>query len=131
MYQSPLKNIEKENQILREENDMLKRELSEIKKNLMFGTSNKKEEIISTLRNTIKKEDSENKELRLKLEIFTKKNAALATLVENKEEETAFLANKIKQIELELQELRDHKVKSGEKLEKLKERINYMLKSYN
>lgn len=55
--------------------------------------------MISNLRNTIKKEDSEIKELRLKLDIFTKKNAALTTLIENKDEEIAFLSNKLIEVE--------------------------------
>lgn len=98
-YKSPMKNIEKENQILREENELLRRELSEIKKNLMFGNINKKEDLISNLRNTIKKEDNENKELKIKLDICTKKNLALTTLIENKDEEIDFLNNKVLQME--------------------------------
>lgn len=98
VYKSPVKNIEKENQILREENELLRRELSEIKKNLMLGNINKKEDLISNLRHTIKKEDNENKELKIKLEISTKKNLALTTLIENKDEEIDFLTNKVAQM---------------------------------
>ena len=46
---------------------MLKYEMTEIKKNLMSVASYKKEEAIANLRDTIKKEDSEIKELKLKL----------------------------------------------------------------
>jgi uncharacterized protein (DUF3084 family) len=122
-----VKGIEKENLILREENELLRRELSEIKKNLLFGSSGKKDDVISNLRNTIKKEDTEIKELRLKLDIFTKKNAALATLIENKDEEIAFLNNKLAEME---EELNEHREKNVERFEKLKERINFTLRSY-
>ena len=47
---------------MREENELLKYEMTEIKKNLMSV-----EEAIANLRDTIKKEDSEIKELKLKL----------------------------------------------------------------
>jgi hypothetical protein len=40
---SPVKSIEKENIILREENELLRRELSEIKRNLMMGGISKKD----------------------------------------------------------------------------------------
>lgn len=74
---------------------MLRKELSEIKKTLMFGSSGKKEEIICNLRDTIKKEDSENKELRFKLEINTKKLAALNTMLQSKDQEISFLCLKL------------------------------------
>ena len=63
--------------------------------------------MISTLRNTIKKEDGEIKELRVKLDIFTKKNAALATLIENKDEEIAFLNKKLDDLEADLNEQKE------------------------
>jgi len=52
----------------------------------MFGSSGKKEDIICSLRDTIKKEDSENKELRFKLDIISKKFAALNTLLQSKDQ---------------------------------------------
>jgi hypothetical protein len=52
---------------LREENELLKCEMIEIKKNLLSVASYKKEEAITNLRDTIKKEDSEIKELKIKL----------------------------------------------------------------
>lgn len=89
--------------------------------------SSKKDDMISNLRNTIKKEDGEIKELKVKLEIFTKKNTALATLIENKDEEIAFLNKKLADMEAELNE---QKERNAERFEKLKERIHLTLRSY-
>ena len=51
---------------------MLRNELIEIKYNLLEKPS-KKEEIISNLRDTVKKEDLANQELKLRLDVATKK----------------------------------------------------------
>ncbi len=60
--------------------------MNELKRSVIFGAAGKREETICNLRATIKKEDCENKELKLKLEIMTKKVAALTNLLENKDE---------------------------------------------
>lgn len=51
-----------------------------------LGQTGKKEDLISNLRDTIKKEDSEIKDLRVKIDIFAKKNTLLTTLIENKDQ---------------------------------------------
>jgi hypothetical protein len=53
----------------------------EIKKQLMFGSPTKKEEIISNLRDTIKKEDAALKEFKLKLDIANKKVSSLNSML--------------------------------------------------
>lgn len=93
----------------------------------MLAVGSKKDDVISNLRQTIKKEDGEIKELKVKLEIFTKKNAALATLIENKDEEIAFLNKKLADMETELNE---QKERNAGRFEKLKERINLAVRSY-
>jgi chromosome segregation ATPase len=106
----------------------LRNELNDIKKHLLFGAGSKKEEIISNLRDTIKKEDGEIRELRVKQEILTKKNSTLQTMLDNKEEEIHFLAAKMAQMDTELTEYRH---KNNEKLENLKERTLFIMKSYS
>jgi hypothetical protein len=85
--------------MLREENETLKHELNEIKKKMVSNPANKKEDLICNLRDTIKKEDNEIKELRVKLDIYSKKNALLTTLIENKDEEITYLNNKLAEVE--------------------------------
>ena len=55
---SPSKNMEKQYYLLREENQKLRKELSEIKSSLKLNTFSPKEDLISNLRDTIKKEDN-------------------------------------------------------------------------
>ena len=55
--------------------------MNELKRSVIFGAAGKREETICNLRATIKKEDCENKELKLKLDIMTKKVAALTNLL--------------------------------------------------
>jgi flagellar biosynthesis chaperone FliJ len=59
----------------------------------------KREDFISNLRDTIKKEDSEIKDLRVKIDIFAKKNILLKTMIENKDQEISFLASKLNMVE--------------------------------
>lgn len=106
----------------------MRNELNDIKKHLLFGAGSKKEEIISNLRDTIKKEDGEIRELRVKQEILTKKNATLQSMLDNKEQEIHFLASKTAQMEAELNEYR---LRNNEKLENLKERTLFIMKAYS
>lgn len=98
----PLYQLKMENQRLQQENAFLKRELGQIKKNLIFGPAIKKEEPDNSLKESLKKQNSENFELRLKLELFTKKSKSLECLVDSKEEEISFLKSKLHRIEEDL-----------------------------
>ena len=66
-----------------------------------------KQQEISNLRQTIKREDSENRELRVKMEIQLKKTQAIEALLASKEEEIYFLTNKVQQLQSELTEERE------------------------
>lgn len=66
-----------------------------------------KQQEISNLRQTIKREDSENRELRVKMEIQLKKTQAIEALLASKEEEISFLTNKVQQLQSELTEERE------------------------
>lgn len=70
----------------------------------MFGSPTKKEEIISNLRDTIKKEDAVIKEYKLKLDIANKKVSSLNCMLETKDEEIIMLTNKIHSMEVEVLE---------------------------
>jgi hypothetical protein len=70
----------------------------EIKKQLMFGSPTKKEEIISNLRDTIKKEDAALKEFKLKLDIANKKVSSLNSMLETKDDEIQMLSNKVQSL---------------------------------
>lgn len=53
----------------------------------MFGSPSKKEEIISNLRDTIKKEDAVLKEYKLKMDIANKRVISLNSMLETKDQE--------------------------------------------
>lgn len=64
----------------------------------MFGSPTKKEEIISNLRDTIKKEDAALKEFKLKLDIANKKVSSLNSMLETKDDEIQMLSNKVQSL---------------------------------
>ena len=89
-----IKRVQAENMILKEENDLLRKELKEIKQILLKGDGRKQEEM-NNLRQTIKKEDTENKELKLQLEIQVKKAQAIETLLTTKQHEIEILTHQL------------------------------------
>ena len=94
---------------------------------MIFGTPTKKEELISSLRDTLKREDTAVRQLKLKLDLSNKKVSSLNSMLETKDEEIAMLTDKVNSLEVDVLESRK---KNLERYELLKEKVNFVLKAY-